>query len=368
MSCDNWASISWQAPGSESQLRSPAAGFRAGCRDETMDANLRSQIHDRLASVTAGDFSRYRKALLELVAPRVRWNVCHPIGELIGPTEIDAEFWHPLKQGITGLERRDDIFVAGVFDGSEWIAATGHYAGVFNQVWLGIPPTRAEVHLRFGEVYRLEDGKITEAFILLDLIDLMRQAGVSPWRPGAGVETYSPAPATNDGVRLAPSPAGDTMATLELVMSMLGSLFVPNRKEMGMERFWSPEMAWYGPGMIGMTRGLDGFFRDHQEPWMRAFPDWQDGLEAPHFADGAYACYAGWPSIRATHTGPLFGLSPTGRKVDIRVMDWWRRDGDRLAENWILIDFPHLFQQLGIDLFQLMRAAVAKPALTEMTA
>ena len=36
-------------------------------------------------------------------------------------------------------------------------------------------------------------------------------------------------------------------------------------------------------------------------------------------------------------------------------MDWWRRKGALLAENWILIDFPHLFMQLGIDLFQIMR-------------
>jgi hypothetical protein len=88
---------------------------------------------------------------------------------------------------------------------------------------------------------------------------------------------------------------------------------------------------------------------------MQAFPDWSDTLQAPHFADGRYACYAGWPSIRATQSGWLFGLAPTGRTVDIRVMDWWRRDGAMLAENWVLIDFIHLFQQLGIDLLDRMR-------------
>lgn len=335
---------------------------------QTMKAYLRNRIKDRLAIVASGDFREYRSALLDLVAPRVRWHACHPIGELVGPTEMDAGFWHPLKQSIVGLERQDDIFIAGTFGDAEWVAATGHYVGTFKRAWLGIPPTGEQVHLRYGEVYRLESGKIAEAFILPDLIDLMRHAGVSPWRPGAGIEAYTPGPASRDGIRLKPSPSDDTQKSFDLVMSMLGSLFEPTPAQMGMERFWSPDMAWYGPGMIGMTRGLDGFFCDHQEPWMRAFPDWQDALEAPHFADGPYACYAGWPSIRATHTGPLFGLAPTGRQVDMRVMDWWRRDGDHLAENWIFIDFPHLFQQLGIDLFQSMRNAAASASKSRMSA
>lgn len=324
-----------------------------------MKTQLRTQIQDRLVRVASGNFPEYRDAFLELAAPRIRWNACHPIGELFGPTETDAGFWQPLKHSISGLQRSDDIFIGGIFRGSEWIAATGHYTGTFRHDWLGIPPTGDAVRLRYGEVYRLEGDKIIEAFVLLDVIDLMRQAAVAPWRPGAGVEAYSPGPASGDGIRLKPSPERETKKTNDLVMSMLGSLFESSTEAMGMDRFWSSDMLWYGPGMIGTTHGLDGFFRDHQEPWIRAFPDWHDALEAPHFADGPYACYAGWPSIQATHSGPLFGLAPTGLQVDIRVMDWWRRKNELLVENWILIDFPHLFQQLGIDLFQVMRAAAA---------
>ena len=35
-------------------------------------------------------------------------------------------------------------------------------------------------------------------------------------------------------------------------------------------------------------------------------------------------------------------------------MDWWRREGELLAENWIFSDFPHAFLQLDIDLFSRM--------------
>jgi hypothetical protein len=35
----------------------------------------------------------------------------------------------------------------------------------------------------------------------------------------------------------------------------------------------------------------------------------------------------------------------------MRVMDFWRRDGDRFRGNWVLIDIPELLLQMGFDLF-----------------
>jgi hypothetical protein len=39
----------------------------------------------------------------------------------------------------------------------------------------------------------------------------------------------------------------------------------------------------------------------------------------------------------------------------MRVMDFWRRDGDRFRENWVLIDIPELLLQMGFDLFAQIR-------------
>ena len=30
---------------------------------------------------------------------------------------------------------------------------------------------------------------------------------------------------------------------------------------------------------------------------------------------------------------------------------WWRREGDLLVENWVLVDIPHVLLQMGYDLF-----------------
>ncbi len=45
----------------------------------------------------------------------------------------------------------------------------------------------------------------------------------------------------------------------------------------------------------------------------------------------------------------------------MRVMDWWRRDGDLLSENWIFIDIPELLHQLGRDIFAEARALQRPP-------
>jgi predicted ester cyclase len=284
-----------------------------------------------------------------------RARCCHPVGDFEGAAEIAAGFYGPLVKAFPDIERRDHVFICGAFAGSYWYAATGNYFGTFAKPYLGIPATGRWAWLRYGEFHRMDDdGTVAESFILLDLPELMRQAGVSPLRKGLGIETLVPGPATGDGIRLDAAPDAETGETDELVSAMLERLFEPDRASMQMERFWADDMMWYGPTGIGTTRGLDGFFRDHTDPWVNGLPDWSDELASPRFSDGHYCGLVGWPSIRATQGGDLLGLPPTGRTAQIRVMDFWRRAGSRLCENWVLIDFPHMFDQLGVDVFAQM--------------
>ena len=43
-----------------------------------------------------------------------------------------------------------------------------------------------------------------------------------------------------------------------------------------------------------------------------------------------------------------------------RVMDWWRREGDCLVENWVMIDMIEIFHQFGVDLFDRLHREVGK--------
>jgi hypothetical protein len=45
------------------------------------------------------------------------------------------------------------------------------------------------------------------------------------------------------------------------------------------------------------------------------------------------------------------GIAATGKKVEIRYMDFWKVQDGKIVDNWVSVDFPHVMAQLGIDLF-----------------
>jgi predicted ester cyclase len=315
----------------------------------------KERLWNGLRRLAASPPEESEQAALQIFFPDAGWLGPHPLNRLRGVGEIVDHVWRPLKEAFPDLVRRDDIFMGGRFDGVDWISATGYYYGSFRRDWLGIPATLGWAYLRYGEFYKLDGGRIVDGYVILDVLDLMRQAGVFPWRPGRGVETLVPGPATHDGLVFTAQDNAEGELSLRLVEEMLFTRLVqPDRASMRMERYWTSDMMWYGPGLIGTTRGIDGFLELHQEPWSASIPDADGGNHLSRFADGPYVASTGWPSIYATHAGDFYGLPPTGKPLEIRVMDWWRREGDLLAENWIFIDFPHVFLQLDIDLFARM--------------
>jgi predicted ester cyclase len=287
-----------------------------------------------------------------------QWHVAHPVNEVLG-NSILPQLWQPLLSAIPDLERRSDIFIGNTWHTNNcetvWVAVTGHYIGTFQRSLFGIPPTQQIATFRFGEFYRVEDSHIVECYVLLDFIDLMRQANCSILPPGRGIEGLSPGPRFHDGLLRTVSSSQETEASLKLVEAMIfGGLRRfdgTDIKSMGMELYWHPQMMWYGPGGIGTTRGIEGFERNHQRPFLHAFPDRQGGNHRARIADGKFVASMGWPSIYATHKGEYLGVLATNRPVTMRVMDWWRREKSLLIENWVFIDIPHLMLQLDVDLF-----------------
>ncbi len=43
-------------------------------------------------------------------------------------------------------------------------------------------------------------------------------------------------------------------------------------------------------------------------------------------------------------------------RTEMRVVDIYRRDGDRLAENWVFIDLLHYLLLLGVDVLERCRS------------
>ena len=46
------------------------------------------------------------------------------------------------------------------------------------------------------------------------------------------------------------------------------------------------------------------------------------------------------------------GISPTNKKVNIRYMDFWQTKDDKIINNWVMVDFPDVLRQLGVDIFK----------------
>jgi predicted ester cyclase len=51
-------------------------------------------------------------------------------------------------------------------------------------------------------------------------------------------------------------------------------------------------------------------------------------------------------TLSATHTQPLQGIAPTGRRFTLRTIDIWRVENGKFAEHWDIVDFPGMLKQL----------------------
>ena len=298
-----------------------------------------------------------------------RWEIFHPFNRIDGLAPAATGFWGPLKRAFPDYEQRLGQVIAGEYEGREQVSTLGHVMGTFDAQWLTIPPTHGLAFLRFGFNAIVRDGKFAKAYILLDIPDLMRQAGLYPLRQMPGSPEQWPLPPMDCGATLAGVDTERGTRSLTIVREMQLSLPKPGEvtnmaSAAGRHsHHWHANMNWYGPAGIGSSRGLRGFRDFHGALFLKAFPD-RSGIardnngpeDGPgHYTrlgDGPFAVTGGWPSIYATHTGGQWlGLPPSGRKLEMRVADWYRLDqDDKIIDNWVMIDIPHMLEQMGLDI------------------
>ncbi len=319
---------------------------------------LRRRYFELWCSLGRSDAQAFEAALADCYAPGLLWHGPDPFNDLTGMPALLEHFWRPLRHAFADLDRRDDVLLGDHFRDRPWITATGHFSGNFVHEWLGVPPNGKLVNLRFGEFCRVEAGRIVEVYVIIDWLDLMRQADCWPrlLPPAPGSPERIPGPATRDGILLDASDAAARLQSLRLVEAMIAGLMEYDGHDlssMHQQDFWAPEFSWYGPAGIGSARGMRRYQQAHQQPFLTAFPDRVGGDHKARLACGDYVASTGWPSIRATHTGDgWLGTRATHRRITMRVMDFWRREGDKLAENWVFIDIPDLLKQFGLDVWK----------------
>ena len=137
-----------------------------------------------------------------------------------------------------------------------------------------------------------------------------------------------------------------TKKTQEVIESMVDGLNDHRIEDIG--EFFSENFRWMGNFGCGTKSGLKEFQDNWQKPFQEAFSNKVCIDEARLFM-GEWA--AAFGKQEAIHTGEFMGIKPTGKKVEIRYMDFWKVSDGKIKDNWVMVDFPFVMKQLGVDIF-----------------
>ncbi len=319
--------------------------------------NLVLQFYEELEAASGDNVA---KVMSRYMSSDYQFRGVHPFNELEGADAVAEALWKPLLRAFTQLQRRQDIFMAGMneIDGTEWVTSMGNFMGLFDNDWLGIPSTGKIAFLPYVEFNRVSKGRICESAFFCDVIRVMKQVGMTPLPIETGAEFINPGPRTHDGLLIEKQDMAESMKTLQLIDRMKDDFVATYGSHCPAEtltKTWHDDMVWFGPGGIGAAYTIDGFLDQHEGPFRKGLDNIVFNGHVCRFAEGHYAGWFGWPNLTMNPAGGLMGLPASDKSVDMRVVDMYRRDGDKLAENWIFIDILYFLMQQGVDVLERTR-------------
>ena len=112
-----------------------------------------------------------------------------------------------------------------------------------------------------------------------------------------------------------------------------------------MAKIMAPDYNRIRGGLVNLAENAEG--QNFPAPGLflrKALPDRVDVIE-DIVADGDRVAML-W-RLNATHTGNLFGIPPTGKRIDIYEVGFFRVVNERIVEGWFMCDELGLLIQLG---------------------
>ena len=300
------------------------------------------------------------KVINQFTKSDFQWYGVYPFNEQKGGDAVAEVFWIPFLSAWSNVQRRQDVFLAGTseIDNTDWVISMGHFMGLLDGNWLGFPASRKLAFLRYADFNCIKDGKIIRGSFFCDLIGLMHQLGINPLPPQTGASFIYPGPRTHDGLLIKPQKQIESEKTLELLNRMIGDLTDLNKSKNDspppdlLRKTWHDDMLWFGPAGIGATYTIPRYQVQHQLPFRRGLKDKTFNGHICRIAEGNYAGFFGWPNLTNTAKGGFLGLPASSIAADMRVVDIYRRQGEKLSENWVLIDLPWWLKQQGVDVLE----------------
>ncbi len=322
---------------------------------------IKSVVRSHFGALDRAKAHELAGAIRRFTAEDYRWRGVHPFNELHDAEDVAEAFWKPFKRAFSAVQRRESVFMAGCnadeHVGGEWVCSMGHFMGLLDHDWLGIPATGKIAFLPYVEFHRVTAGKIAETAFLCDILSVMRQAGYSPLPVTTGAAIIAPGPRTQDGLLLGPQDPAGGATTLALIQRMIGDLIASDLHSPPAElrTTWHEDMCWFGPEGIGATFTIDRYELQHQVPFAEGLADIRSEGHECCLAEGCYGGLFGWPALNMTCKGGFMGLVSSGERTEMRLVDIYRREGDKLAENWIFIDLLHFLSLQGLDVLGRMQ-------------
>lgn len=322
------------------------------------------------SSISKGKSQDLKNVLAPHIKSEYKFYGCHPFGEMQSINDVCSTVWEPLFTSFKHMQRREDIFIAGTnaHDDQIWVMSMGHWMGLFDSDWLGLKATAQTTLLRYAEFHCVENGKIIKSSLFFDIIGFMQQVGLQPLPLQTGASFVVPGPKTHDGLHFSENDESEAVATLDLVNRMVDDLTALNKSGNDncppeiLAETWHDSMAWYGPGGIGSVHTIERYQQHHMFPFRKGLKDKVFNGHVSRFAEGNFACFFGWPNLSNTATGGFLGLPGGQVKANMQVVDVYRREGDKLAENWVIIDIPYWLMQQGLDVIK-RTAEISNPQI-----
>jgi steroid delta-isomerase-like uncharacterized protein len=84
--------------------------------------------------------------------------------------------------------------------------------------------------------------------------------------------------------------------------------------------------------------------KEHVSGWLMSFPDLHFNIEQMITERDRVVSQL---VMEGTHQGTWMGISPTGKRLQIRMITIHRIANGKIAEDWVLVESLGLFQQLG---------------------
>ena len=110
------------------------------------------------------------------------WHGPPGFGDIHGLEAFKYEVLKPFYLAFPDYHVNNDIEVAD----ENWVAATGFLTATHQGEWLDIAATGKPVKMRFSDFWLIKEGRLSENWVMVDHIEVLRQIGIDPLAQNKG--------------------------------------------------------------------------------------------------------------------------------------------------------------------------------------